>query len=64
MVERSFLARWFLGGGATLAVLGLILWKTLPVPLTFPPYLATALLALIYGTVCWFGSRSGRNRKP
>jgi len=51
------LARYFLIGGATLAVIGLILWKALPMRLTFPPFFATALLALAYGAVCFWRER-------
>ena len=32
-------------------IFGLILWFTLPIPAMFPPYLVTALLALVYGVV-------------
>jgi len=64
MVERTLLARWFLGVGAAMAILSLILWKTLPFHSIFPPYLATALLALTYGTVCLIIDRKRRNRKP
>jgi len=40
-----------------LAVIGLILWFTLPIPLRFPPYLGTALLALGYGAFCSLSAR-------
>ena len=56
MSER-FMARLFLTTGGLLAVIGLILWVALGIPLKFPPYLPTALLALIYGVTCW---RRGR----
>ena len=48
--------------GAALAILGLILWYTLPIPSMFPPYLVTAALALGYGVACRFtgGSRGVR----
>ena len=39
--------------GGLLAVAGLLLWRALPVE--FPPYLATAALALGYGVVCRWG---------
>ena len=64
MPERSFMARWFLVGGAALAVIGLILWRVLPVSLDVPPYLATAGLALAYGAFCLIKSRPGGRRKP
>ncbi len=51
MPDRVFIARLFLISGAVLAVAGAILWCTLPIPAMFPPYLVTALLALIYGVV-------------
>jgi len=63
MPERSFLARWFLVGGAALAVLGFALWLTLPIPLSFPPYLPTALLALALGAAFLLQSHL-RRRKP
>ena len=46
------MAHWFLFGGGALALLGLILWETLPIQPALPPYLITALLALGYGLVC------------
>lgn len=49
MPECRFMARLFLIGGGVLAVTGLILWFTLPIPSMFPPYLVTAFLALAYG---------------
>ena len=52
MPERLFMARLFLMGGGLLAVIGLILWFALRIPSMFPPYLATALLALGYGAAC------------
>jgi hypothetical protein len=59
MPEHSFMARWFLIGGGVLAVIGLVLWRTLPVAMEFPPYLATAVLALGYGAFCLGKGRSG-----
>jgi hypothetical protein len=57
MPEHFFMARLFLMSGALLAVISLILWYWLRIPSIFPPYLATALLALGYGAVCrWRGS--------
>ena len=52
------MARWFLIGGGALAVIGLVLWRTLPITLEFPPYLATAALAVGYGAFCLRRSRS------
>ena len=52
MSERHFIARWFLLGGAFLAVAGMVLWFALPIRSMFPPYLVTALLALGYGEFC------------
>jgi len=49
--------------GGLLAVIGLILWFTLPIPLMFPPYLVTALLALGYGVACrWRGRSPGAGK--
>ena len=52
MPGQSFIARSFFMGGGILAVLGFILWFALPIKSTFPPFLLTALLAMIYGMVC------------
>jgi small basic protein len=52
MLERLFMARLFLTAGGLLAVISLVLWFSLRIPSMFPPYLATALLALGYGAVC------------
>jgi hypothetical protein len=62
MAEHQFITRlfWILGG--TLAVLGATLWYVIPIRPMFPPYLATALLALGYGTFCWRKSRAAANR--
>ncbi len=59
MSECSFMARWFLVGGGALALAGLILWPALPVREEFPPYLPTALFALVYGTACLVVGRRG-----
>jgi len=67
MPEDSFIARWFLIGGGILAFLGLILWVTLPIRLSLPPFLLTALLAVIYGLVCrrqHLKSKTGGKPKP
>ena len=52
MPDRVFIARLFLISGIVLAVAGLILEFTLPIPSLFPPYLLTALLALGCGVAC------------
>jgi hypothetical protein len=52
MAERLFLARMFLISGVLLVAVSLVLWFVLPIPMMFPPYLATALLALGYGAFC------------
>jgi len=52
MQPRFFIVRLFLLGGGLLAVLGLVLWFALPIKLTLPPFLPTALLALAYGLIC------------
>ncbi len=51
------MARLFLLTGAVLAVAGLALWFILPIATLFPPYVATALLALGYGAACLRGAR-------
>ncbi len=65
MPERSLMARWFLIGGAILAAMGILLWQTLPIPLKWPPYLATASFAIVYGLgcLCW-PARPHAHRKP
>ena len=63
MPERLFMARLFLMGGGLLAVIGLILWFALRIPSMFPPYLATALLALGYGAACRWRGRFPSARK-
>jgi uncharacterized membrane protein len=63
MPERLFMTRLFLIGGGLLAVVGLILWFTLPIPSMFPPYIVTALLALGYGVYClWWGRAPGSGK--
>ena len=52
MPERLFMARLFLMGARLLAVISLILWLAAPIPLMFPPYLVTALIALGYSMAC------------
>jgi len=52
MQEHPFVVRLFLMGGGALALLGFILWFVLPVRLSFPPFLLTALLAMAYGLAC------------
>jgi len=63
MSPGLFTARAFLIGGGALAVLSILLWLTLPVPMSFPPYLPTALLALVYGVICLMRNRSRGSRK-
>ena len=62
MLDRSFMARRFLVGGGMLAVTSFILWFGLPIRMSFPPYLLTAVLALAYGAFCLKSNRS-RSRK-
>jgi hypothetical protein len=64
MSDPSFMARFFLIGGVVLALLGVVLWLVLPIHMTLPPYLVTALLALAYGAVCLKSPRPGSGRKP
>lgn len=64
MPERLFLARLFLVTGLVLALLGLVLRFTLPIPAIFPPYLVTAFLALGYGGCCQWRGRSPGAGKP
>ncbi len=65
MSEPQFLARFFWILGGSLAVLGAALWFAIPIRPMFPPYLATALLALGYGTFCWRRARAAANHpKP
>ncbi|MCE0498051.1 MAG: hypothetical protein LV481_08920 [Methylacidiphilales bacterium] len=57
------MAHWFLLGGGALAFLGLILWATLPVKSTLPPYFITPLLAFGYGLFCLMRSHQTGTRK-
>ena len=63
MLERSFLSHWILFGGGALAVMGLVLWLALPISMSCPPYLVTALLALGYGATCLKSNRPGGGGK-
>ena len=63
MLKRFPMAHWFLFGGGTLALLGLVLWVTLPVKSTLPPYFITPLLAFGYGLFCLTRDRQAENRK-
>jgi small basic protein len=64
MPDRVFIPRLFLISGGVLAVAGVGLWYMLPIPSAFPPYLVTALLALVYGVV-WNCRRGGaKSVKP
>ena len=64
MAEHLFISRLFLMGGGLLAVAGLAVWVSLPIPSMFPPYLATALLALGYGGFCRWRGRAPGAGKP
>jgi hypothetical protein len=64
MPDRVFIARLFLIGGTLLAMAGFLLWFTLPIPAAFPPYLVTALLALIYGVYWKCRRQPPRPAKP
>lgn len=52
MPEDLFMARLFWIVGAVLAVLGAVLWFTVPIRPMFPPYVVTALVALGYSFWC------------
>jgi hypothetical protein len=58
MPDRIFIARLFLISGLVLAVVGVVLGFTLPIPSMFPPFLITALLALAYGLAWRWPARS------
>jgi hypothetical protein len=62
MSEPWSFAQYLLVGGAVLLAIGLGLWWVLPVPMTFPPFLLTALLALGYGGYEWRRDRRGGGR--
>ena len=47
-------------GGGALAFLGFVLWWALPIRLTYPPYLLTALLAVTYGLACLYLRRGSK----
>jgi hypothetical protein len=62
MHDDTFIARLFWLIGAVLAVLGAVLWFTVPIRPMFPPYLATALFALGYSA--WCRRRAARAGDP
>jgi hypothetical protein len=62
MPESSSFARYLLIGAAVLAVIGLVLWRVLPVPMPVPPFVFTALLAAGYGGYEWWRIRSRGGR--
>jgi hypothetical protein len=63
MPEYQSIARWFWIAGGVLAVLGAVLWLATPIRPMFPPYLATALLAVAYAAWCQHKGRDGANRQ-
>jgi uncharacterized membrane protein len=54
MPELLFMARVFLIGGASLLIVGLILWFALPIASSIPPFMITSLLAMGYGAACYW----------
>jgi hypothetical protein len=62
MPEDLFMARLFWIVGAVLAVLGAVLWFTVPIRPMFPPYVVTALAALLYSA--WCRARASRPVGP
>ena len=52
MPEDLFMARLFWIVGGVLAVLGAVLWFTVPIRPMFPPYVVTALVAFGYSFWC------------
>jgi hypothetical protein len=59
MFKRLSFAHYLLAGGAALGLLGLVLWRMLPIAMSCPPFLLTPVLALGYG-----GYELWRNRSP
>ena len=55
------MARLFWIVGAVLAVVGAVLWFTVPIRPMFPPYVATAFAALLYSAWCRFRARRFRS---
>jgi hypothetical protein len=53
MPADFLIARFFFIAGGALLLAGLILWWALPISLSLPPYLFTAVLAGAYGFFCW-----------
>jgi hypothetical protein len=62
MTEDLFIARLFWIVGGVFVVLGVVLWFAVPIRPMFPPYLATALLALGYGAWCRRRARAAADR--
>ena len=59
MPEDLFIARLFWIVGGVLALLGAVLWFTVPIRPMFPPYVVTALVALGYSA--WVRRRTSRS---
>jgi len=58
---RFSFAEYLLAGGVVLGIVGLILWRVLPIPARVPPFLLTSLLAMGYGGYeTWRRRRSPR----
>jgi hypothetical protein len=65
MPEDLFIARLFWIVGGVLAVLGAVLWFSVPIRPMFPPYIATAGAALGYSAWCRHRGRAPAGRtKP
>ena len=62
MPEDLFIARLFWIVGGVLALLGAVLWFTVPIRPMFPPYVVTALVALGYSF--WCRRRAARSNAP
>jgi hypothetical protein len=61
MSDHQILARLFGCIGGILAVTGAVLWFTVPIRPMFPPYAASAFLALV--CAAWFWRRA-RGKQP
>ena len=54
MLARLTFAPVLLLFGVVLGLLGLVLWKTLPIPMSWPPFGLTSLTAIVCGALDWF----------
>ena len=55
---RPLFASLLFWGGIALGVVGLILWRILPIPANGPPFVLTPILAVGLGVFDWYWQRT------